>query len=156
MSAVATVTGSSGARQIPVSELYTGPGETVLTDGEVIESVRVPALPARSGVAYEKLNRSSGDFAMVSAAAHLGYDPSGRISVAHVVLGAVAPTPWVVSEAQKVLIGSQTDEAIAQAARGWVRHAHPLSGNAWKVDAAVTLLERVLHRAAAQAKGSSS
>ena len=113
----------------------------------------IPHAAPGSGTAYAKLNRSSGDFAMVSAAASVTYGNDGVISRARVVLGAVAPTPWVVTDAEELLVGSKSEESIAQAARSWVHHAHPLSGNAWKIDAATSLLERVLRTAAERAKG---
>jgi hypothetical protein len=144
----------SGAHRIPRSGVYTGPGETVLKSGEFIESVAIPHVTDGTGVAYAKLNRSRGDFAMVSAAASLTYGNDGVISRARVVLGAVAPTPWVVTDAEELLVGTSSEDVIAQAARSWVHHAHPLSGNMWKVDAAVSLLERVLRTAAARAKES--
>ena len=154
MGARASITGASGSRQVAVGDLYSGPGETVMRTGEFLESVWVPRPAEGTGTAYEKLNRSSGDFAMVSAAAQVTLGHDGHVTHAAAVLGAVAPTPWIVRDAARVLVGSRADEAIGRAASSWVHHAHPLSGNEWKVDAAVAVLERVLRTAVRRAEGS--
>jgi CO/xanthine dehydrogenase Mo-binding subunit/CO/xanthine dehydrogenase FAD-binding subunit len=154
MNAEVNVMSAKGPHKILMTGLYKGPGETVLASGEFIQSILIPHATAGSGIAYAKLNRSSGDFAMVSAAASLTYGVDGVISRARVVLGAVAPTPWVVTDAEEILVGSRSEDSIAQAAKSWVHHAHPLAGNEWKVDAATSLLERVLRTAAERAKES--
>ena len=156
MNAEVNVMSHKGGFKIPITGLYNGPGETVLASGEFLESVMIPHATTHTGVSYAKLNRSSGDFAMVSAAASVTYGDDGLISQARVVLGAVAPTPWVVKDAEELLVGSRSEDSIVQAARSWVHHAHPLSGNAWKVEAATSLLEQVLRTAVERAKESGS
>jgi len=156
MNAEVNVMSHKGGYKIPITGLYNGPGETVLASGEFLESVMIPHATTHTGVSYAKLNRSSGDFAMVSAAASVTYGDDGLISQARVVLGAVAPTPWVVKDAEELLVGSRSEDSIVQAARSWVHHAHPLSGNAWKVEAATSLLEQVLRTATERAKESGS
>ena len=143
------IRGSRGPRDVAMEDFYTGPGETVLTGGEVVESVRVPA--PRGGTAYEKLNRSHGDFAVLSAACSIEVDASGRVSACRAVLGAVAPTPWRARATERALVGQRLQDVVGVAAEAWTRSAHPLPRNEWKVDAAVAVLRRTLvtahHRA---------
>lgn len=145
------IRGPGGARQVPAGQFYRGPGETVLREGEYVETIVVP--PPRGGLAYEKFNRSSGDFAIMSTATRLEVDADGRVTDARIVLGAVAPTPWRAREAEAALIGRPFDTAVDAAADAWVHHAHPLPRNEWKVDAMVAVLRRTLVRAHAQASG---
>lgn len=137
-----TVRGPSGSRLVESGHFFTGPGETVLREGEYVQSVVVPR--PEGGVAYEKLNRSNGDFAILSSATRIVTDDVGRVTDARVILGAVAPTPWRARESEAALIGRPFLEGIDDAAEVWIEHAHPLARNEWKVDAMVGVLRRTL------------
>jgi len=154
LGATVEVRGAGGSRTVEADALYSGPGETVLRGGEVVESVRVPR--PRGGVAYEKLNRSAGDFAVVSVACSLDVDPSGVVRDARVVLGAVAPVPWRARDTERALLGRRVPDVVGEAAEAWTRHAHPLATNGWKVDAAVALVRRTLLTANDRATGGAS
>jgi len=71
------------------------------------------------------------------------------VQKANVVLGAVAPVPWVSQEAAQALVGNplneQTADAAAQAA---VSVAKPLSRNAYKVQLTRTAVKRAIMQAA--------
>ncbi|MBH0237994.1 FAD binding domain-containing protein [Methylobrevis albus] len=91
---VETVRADGSARQIPVEELHLLPGdtpdvETALEPGELITAVTLP--PPVGGVqVYRKVrDRASYAFALVSVAAVLQPDGSGRVAI-----GGVAPKPW--------------------------------------------------------------
>ena len=93
-----------------VEKIVTGPGQTSLKKGEVIEAIVLPARPARSGDAYLRFTpRTEMDIAVVSAGVYLTLE-RGRVKTARVVLGAVAPTAVVVPAAARALIGSRLDE----------------------------------------------
>jgi xanthine dehydrogenase YagS FAD-binding subunit len=73
------------------------------------------------------------DFAIVGAAVTLGLDKKS-VRQARIVLSGVAPVPWRVTEAERLLVGhelsaSRIEQAAAQASTG----ASPLSANAYKV-----------------------
>jgi CO/xanthine dehydrogenase Mo-binding subunit/CO/xanthine dehydrogenase FAD-binding subunit len=144
LDAALALVGPTGERTLPVAELYSGPGETGLGRGELITHVRVPAVARARTSRFEKLRRWEGDFAVVSACASL--DLQGEtVRDARVVLGAVAPTPYRARAVERRLRGrALSPETIAAAAEAWVAEAHPLPGNAWKVDAASGLLRRCL------------
>jgi CO/xanthine dehydrogenase FAD-binding subunit len=135
----------TGSRDVPIRDFYTGPGETVLAKGEFVERLLVPAWPG-AGKHYEKLNRSSGDFAVVSVAAVLRTTQAGQVKDARVVLGAIAPTPFRARETERAIVVDGLAD-LPTAAALWTHHAHPLAANGWKVDAAVGMIERTIGRA---------
>lgn len=108
--AKAVVVGQSRRRTVPVEKIVTGPGQTSLARGEVIEAIVLPARSARSGDAYLRLiPRTEMDIAVVSAAVNLTLE-RGRVKTARVVLGAVAPTAVLVPAAARAIIGSKLDD----------------------------------------------
>jgi carbon-monoxide dehydrogenase medium subunit len=84
--AVAEVAGPDGARELPLADVFAGPGRTTLANSELLTGVR---LRAGAGSCYLRQTvRWSMDLAGVGVAASV--DAEGRALVA---LGAVAPTP---------------------------------------------------------------
>ena len=68
---------------------------------------------------------------------------------ARVVLGHVAPVPWLSPEAEAALAGKAVSEEAAQAAGdAAVKSASALSGNAYKVQLARVAVKRALLEAA--------
>lgn len=145
--------GTGGERVVPVSRLYSGPGETVLRDGELLLRVRVPASAHALRGAFEKLGLWQGDFAVVSAAVAANVDGGGRWRNVRVVLGAVAPTPWRAKHTEAHLEGTVVrPEDLRVALDGELsREGHPLAGNEWKLDAALGLATRAAARVARNA-----
>ncbi len=108
--AKAVVVSRSGRRTVPVDKIVTGPGQTSLTKGEVIEAIILPARPARSADAYLRFTpRTEMDIAVVSAGVNLTLE-RGRVKTARVVLGAVAPTAVLVPAAARAIIGTRLDD----------------------------------------------
>src|SRR5262249_35646994 len=111
---------------------------------EIVRAVHIPAAARARTTSFDKLRLWEGDFAVVSACASLGI-ADGVVRDARIVLGAVAPTPYRARTVERRLRGrALTPEVIAAAADAWVSAAHPLAGNAWKLDAACGLLRRGL------------
>jgi CO/xanthine dehydrogenase FAD-binding subunit len=142
--------GAAGERIVPVSSFYTGPGETVLKDGELVLRVRVPAAALAKRAAFEKLGLWQGDFAVVSAAIAAAVDGGGRWRDVRVVLGAVAPEPWRARRTEAALEGTVASPAALRRALDdeLARAGHPLERNAWKLDAAAGIAARVAGRIA--------
>jgi len=85
---------------------------------------------------------------LTSAAAALRID-GGVVRDARIVLGQVAPTPWVATEAARSLVGQIVGPETARwAADVAVRSATPLSGNRHKVQMARVSVERAILLAA--------
>lgn len=124
------VLASSGTeRELPLTEFFTGPGQTIMAPEEILTEIRMPVMPSRTASAFIKLGqRRSMAIALVSVAARLTLDEKGVISVARIVLGAVAPTPIRAHAAETVLTGGRlSDEMIAQAAHEAQDAAKPIS-----------------------------
>ncbi len=109
----AVVTGGSGSRTVPVSEIVTGPGKTSLADDEFIVEFEIDHMPAHTGDAYLRLiPRTEMDIAVVGVGVRVTLDDVGMVSAADIVLGAVAPTVVRVPEAEAALVGNQINDEI--------------------------------------------
>lgn len=103
---------SSGERTLPLEELFTGPGLTVLGPEEMVESIRLKKQPGKTGSAYIKLGiRETLEISIVNVAALLTIE-NDEIKNARIVLGSVAPTPIRAPSAEKALIGEKPSEAL--------------------------------------------
>jgi len=113
--AVASIAGPDGAREAPVEDIVTGPGQNSLADGEFVTSIWFPAQPPHSGDCYLRLTpRTEMDIAVVGASVNLTLDDSGVCIAARVSLGAVAPTPLLVKDAADAIIGTKVDDAALE------------------------------------------
>jgi carbon-monoxide dehydrogenase medium subunit len=114
--AKAVIVGPKGKRTVAVEDVPVAPGRTSLKKGEIIESITLPARPAKSGDAYLRfIPRTEMDIAVVGCAVSLTLDGKGVVTKARVALGAVAPTVKLVPAAAKALIGTKMDKAALDA-----------------------------------------
>jgi carbon-monoxide dehydrogenase medium subunit len=110
--AVASITGPAATREVPVEDIATAPGRTILAKGELLTSFHLPARPARSGDAYLRFTpRTEMDIAVVGVGINLTLDAEGVCTQARVGLGAVAERALLVPEAAAALVGSKVDDA---------------------------------------------
>jgi carbon-monoxide dehydrogenase medium subunit len=110
--ATCVIVGPDGRREAPVEAIATGPGQTSLRAGEFILEFRLPPRGKRASDAYLRLiPRTEMDIAVVGAGVSLTLGEDGRVSEAHVSLGAVAPTALLVAAAGAALVGSKLEEA---------------------------------------------
>ena len=141
---VETVKPDGAARTIPIAEFYRLPGETpqietTLGQGELITAVTLPK-PVGGAQIYRKVrDRASYAFALVSVAAIVQRDGSGRVA-----LGGVAHKPWRV-EAAETELPRGARAVTAKLLEG----ARPTRENAFKL----TLAERTLGAVLAEARG---
>ncbi|MGD8237728.1 MAG: xanthine dehydrogenase family protein subunit M [Armatimonadota bacterium] len=121
------VAGSNGEREVPMGDFLTGPRESCLRPGEVVTEILVPAR-GWSGSAYARSGlRRAMDCCVASAAAALTVDGDGAITDAHIVLGALAPTPIRVPQAEGALEGqSPSEELLAEVAAAASAAAQPI------------------------------
>ena len=109
------IVGPNGQRTLPVAELATGPGQTSLAKGELVEAILLPPRPAHSGDAYLRFTpRTEMDIAVVGAGVSVTLS-DGVVSAARVALGAVAPTVIAVEPAAAALVGSRLDDGALDA-----------------------------------------
>lgn len=141
---VETVSPNGQVRKIPLADFYRAPGntphlETALTSGELITAVTLPP-PLGGTHIYRKVrDRASYAFALVSVAAIVQPDGTGRVA-----LGGVAHKPWRLEEADQLLSnGSQKvyERLFAD--------AHPTPENEFKL----ILAQRTLASVLTQARG---
>ena len=111
------VTGGAGAREIPVEEMFTGPGQTCLQPGELLTSIVLSRVEQPERGAYLKQGRVRVDLAFASIAVQLRLDSKGETcEEARIVAGAVAPTPVRLSEVEALIVGERiTPELLDRA-----------------------------------------
>ncbi|ANY83433.1 molybdopterin dehydrogenase (plasmid) [Microvirga ossetica] len=140
---VETVRADGATRTIPIAEFHRLPGdtphvETTLEPGELITAATLPP-PIGGRQIYRKVrDRASYAFALVSVAAVIQRDGSGRVAV-----GGVAHKPWRVEAAEAALPRGPravTEQLLAG--------AKPTHDNAFKV----ALVERTLGAVISEAR----
>jgi CO/xanthine dehydrogenase FAD-binding subunit len=115
---------ASGPRRIQLDEFFTGPGQTVMTGGEIVESIDLPVPSDATGAAFERITRRRGvDLATINLCCLVTGSGESRFAY-----GAVGPRPFVVGDAS----GTLTDPAAAPAAQEavldrMVSYASPIS-----------------------------
>ncbi|NSY50832.1 FAD binding domain-containing protein [Agrobacterium tumefaciens] len=141
---VETVNGDGRSRAIPIADFHRLPGdtphiETVLEPGEFITAVTLPK-PIGGKHIYRKVrDRASYAFALVSVAAVIQPDGTGRVAV-----GGVAHKPWRTGS------GDQELKSGAKAASAaLLGDARPTEQNRFKI----TLVERTIGAVIAEARG---
>ncbi len=119
--------GSSGTREIPIDELFSGPFTTTLEPSEVITEVHVPDPGPRTSGTYLKLERKVGDFATAAVAVQVTLE-NGHVGQVGIALTGVGGTNIRAAAAEDALRGAEPgDEAIAEAARLAADAAEPQS-----------------------------
>ena len=120
------IASADGERTVPIGELFTGPGQTVLVPGEIIARFRLPSPTSGSHYIKHKI-REVMDLAFVGVAAAINLD-NGTITDARIGLAAVAPTPIRATEAENLLRGNElTAELLEQAGEAAAAAASPIS-----------------------------
>ena len=141
---VETIDAQGQQRSIPIADFHRLWGDrpeqdTVLQPGELITHVTLPR-PLGGRHFYEKVrDRASYAFALVSVAAVIQPDGTGRVA-----FGSVAPMPWRVPEADALL----PQGAAAVTARAFAG-ATPTKDNAFKLPLATRALASVIAQAKA-------
>jgi xanthine dehydrogenase YagS FAD-binding subunit len=141
---------SLGRRRVKLGMFYIAPSgkqrkEHAIRKGELITSVRIPdAALERRGTFLKAMDRKAWSFALVSVAAAARIK-DGKVHDVRVVLGGVAPCPWWVPAAHRLLEGSALDDNACLAAADLIlASAQPLRDNGYKVTLARELIRRAL------------
>ncbi len=140
---IETVKADGATRSISIADFHRLPGdtphiETVLESGELITAVTLPK-PAGGKQIYRKVrDRASYAFALISVAAIIQKDGTGRIAI-----GGVAHKPWRVETAE-----TQLPRGAKATASAVLDGAKPTHDNAFKLP----LVERTLSAVLADAR----
>jgi xanthine dehydrogenase YagS FAD-binding subunit len=138
---------------VPVENLFRiprheGERENSLSPQQLVTHILLPPADGIANAAYEVRHGEGPDYPLAAAAAALRID-GGIVREAKIVMGHVAPTPWISGEAAAAIVGrpvnAETAEAAGEAA---VASATPLSNNEYKVRLARVAVKRALLRAA--------
>ena len=141
---VETVSSDGAARSVSIADLHRLPGdtpniETTLMPGELITAVTLPK-PLGGRHIYRKVrDRASYAFALVSVAAIVQRDGTGRVA-----LGGVAHKPWRIDAAD-----AEMPRGAKTVATRLLDGAKPSKENAFKL----TLVERTIGAALMEARG---
>ena len=138
---------------VPLEYFFVNPrtnaqGVTVLQPGQLLTHVLLPEIGENvASASYEVLQMEGLDWPLASAGVCLETS-GGIVREARIVLGHVAPTPWVSDDAALSLVGkSLNEESAGLAGDAAVARATPLSENGYKVQIARTAVKRALLRA---------
>src|SRR5215467_9329797 len=108
------ITGPTGERELEVEKFLRIPTsenerEHDLKANELITAVDVPPAKGVRAASYEVRQRTSFDWPLATAAVALQMNGS-TVQRARIVMGAVAPVPWVSQEAAQAIVGKSIDE----------------------------------------------
>jgi carbon-monoxide dehydrogenase medium subunit len=109
-----TLRSKGGERQVAARDFYEGVYTTALTENELLTEVRIPAPAAGTGMAYRKIKRKVGDYAIAASAVILTMS-GGKCSDAAVALTNVGDTALLVPAAAEALKGTAVDAAATAA-----------------------------------------
>jgi len=153
------IAGPKGSRELALEKLFKTPQaegerEHDLQANEIVTDIFLPPPSAGRYAHYEVRQKESFDWPLALAAVALHMN-GNTVRSARVVMGYVAPVPWVSEEAAQALVGKAVSEETAKAAGdAAVSKAKPLSHNGYKVQLARVAVKRaILQAAQGKAKG---
>jgi len=142
--------GGSGVRELPLEKFFVIPNsekerEHDLRPGEMVMEIVVPPPAQNLKVAsYEVRQKAAFDWPLATATVALEMNGDNVGSV-RVVLGHVAPVPWVSPEAALSLTGKRITDATAKAASdAALAAAKPLRQNQYKITLAKVAVKRAI------------
>jgi xanthine dehydrogenase YagS FAD-binding subunit len=146
------LTGPKGKRELPLEKFYVIPKssderEHDLLPNEIVTGITLPSPQGLKVAHYELRQKEAFDWPLALTAVALNMSGS-NVSSARVVMGYVAPVPWISPEAAQVLTGKSVSEEQAKAAAdAALKNARPLSQNAYKVQLARIAMKRAILKA---------
>lgn len=128
LEAKAEILSNTGIKNIELIDFFKGPRQTILANGEILKSLRIPiSCKPRGSVYYKLSNRRAMDIAFVNIAILVELDRE-KIKKVRIALGAVAATPFRVTEVESLLEGTIFTEDIAKKAAKLAAHcASPIT-----------------------------
>ena len=148
-----TIAGPTGTRDVPLEKFFVVPKnenerEHDLKPNEIITHIVLPPATGVRAANYEVRQKET--FCWPYATAAVALQMSGAtVKSARVVMGWVAPVPWVSEEAAQAITGKPLNEKTAAAAgAAAVSKARALSQNGYKIKLAGVAVKRALLAAA--------
>jgi carbon-monoxide dehydrogenase medium subunit len=112
LDATVTMQGPNGAREVAFGVFPVAFMTPAVEPNEIVTAVRFPLWPQPHGYAFVEFARRHGDFAILSAAALLTEDSSGKITRASVTLGGMGVAPIRVTALEQALLGNRPDDRL--------------------------------------------
>jgi len=148
LDAEVVATGPNGERVIPIRELYLAILTTSLGADELLTEIRVPMPSARSGGAYEKLERKVGDYAVIGVGAQVALDASGNVVQAGIGLCNAGSISIKATAAEAFLLGKPAaPDNINEAARLAMEASDPVEDDRGPVDYKRAMVRELTRRA---------
>ena len=124
---VAVIAGPDGRKELPIEEFHTGPGRTILKNGEMLVSLKFPKREKNSSDAYLRMTpRTEMDIAVVGCGVNITLE-NDICTSARVSLGAVAPTPLLIKEASEIMTGTNlNDEVLEKVSKLCMNSCNPI------------------------------
>ena len=122
------LSGPQGERRVALEQFFKGPGQTVLTPGEILTAIQVPTPPPHSGAAYQQVSaRGRVDICAASVGAAVVFEGENCKDI-RIFLGAVGPTPLRALLTEDLVRGKAwAPELIAQAGEKAAGEARPIT-----------------------------
>ena len=152
LGAKAKLVSTTGTREVDLAKFFVAPTndatrEIALAPNEILTEVVIPA-GATKNATYEVREKDALDWPLATASVALKMK-GDAVESAQVVLGHVAATPYVATQAAQMLAGKTITEDVAEAVgKAAVSGAKPLSDNGYKVQLAKVAVKRALLEAA--------
>jgi xanthine dehydrogenase YagS FAD-binding subunit len=144
------IAGPKGNRTVSAADFFVLPRqnatrENVLAEDEILTSIEIPAPRPGTRSTYHKImDREAWTHALVSAAIVLEMDKD-VCRQARIVLGGVAPIPWRIPDAEKLLTGQRiTSDVAAKVGEQAIAGATPLAKNAYKLPLTKNVVRRTI------------
>ncbi|ESS13450.1 MAG: FAD binding domain-containing protein [Burkholderiales bacterium] len=143
--------GPNGQRSVKADDFFVGTYMTLLEENEIMVEIRLPALAAGTGYAYEKLKRKTGDWATAGCAVVM-QKTGDKITHVRIGLTNVGPTALRAEAAEQVLLnqpfGAETVKAASEAAMAICDPAEDLRGDIeYKTAMAGEMFKRAINKA---------
>lgn len=146
------ILGPKGTRELNLEKFFVTPKtaqerEHNLLPNEIITEILVPSASGVKAAHYEIRQKEAFDWPYATAA--VAFSMNGNtVRSARVILGHVAPVPWVSVETAQFLTGKTiTAETAAQAAQAAVTGTKALSNNRQKIQLAKVAVKRAILKA---------
>jgi xanthine dehydrogenase YagS FAD-binding subunit len=146
------IAGPKGSREVALEKFFKTPQaegerEHDLQANEIVTDIFLPPPAGGRYAHYEVRQKEAFDWPLALAAVALHMN-GNTVRSARVVMGYVAPVPWVSEEAAQALVGKAVSEETAKAAGdAAVSQAKPLSHNGYKVQLARVAVKRAILQA---------
>jgi CO/xanthine dehydrogenase FAD-binding subunit len=160
LGAMVRLRGADGARQLSLEQFITGVGQNDLAGDEMLTHIAIENKEERSACVYRRVARTAVDIALVSSAAYLGVDKTGKITTARISLGAVTPRPVRCLDAELLLVDSSldalTERRIAGIAAVAGDYANPITDiratKAYRTEMCAVLTRRCIEECVSELK----